>query len=270
MRKKNTLSYYGLLTITFVIVLFGIIMISTASSTIAFAREKDVFFYMKKQILWVFFGFIGLFFFSRLDFRKLKKVSFIFAGISFLLLVLVLIAGKLAGGAKRWLIIGGFSFQPSEFTKFSMIILGADLLSRVSRGKLSEAVNYKRQRFFLIFITAINGTLILLQPDFGTAILIVIAVFLLMVLAGDKFTDLFKISTFSLPIILFLAFFEKYRLARIISFLSPDKDLLGSGFHLNQSLIAFGSGGLYGKGIGMSRQKFFYLPAAHTDFIFAI
>ncbi|MBI4744371.1 MAG: putative lipid II flippase FtsW [Actinobacteria bacterium] len=270
MRRENALSYYGLIAFTFIIVLLGIIMISSASSIIAFAREKDAFFYLKRQIAWTSVGFIGLIFFSKVDFHRLRKISFVLAVISLILLVLVLFLGKSAGGARRWLILGGISFQPSEFAKFSMIILGADLLLRIRKEKPGRESKHKGYRNSLIFIVAINILLIILQPDFGTAFSIFLALFLLMVLSGEKIFSLFKMGIASLPVILLIILINPERIERIFTFLFPDKNVLGGGFHLNQSLIAIGSGGLYGKGFGMSRQKFFYLPAAHTDFIFAI
>lgn len=269
MRRENALSYYGLIAFTSIIVVLGIIMISSASSIIAFAREKDAFFYLKRQIIWTSFGLIGLIIFSKFDFKRLRKISFILALISFILLVLVLFIGKSAGGATRWLILAGISFQPSEFAKFSMIILGADLLSRIKKGKSSG--ENKGYRNSLIVIVVINFVLIMFQPDFGTAFSMLLSLVLLMILSGERIFSLFKMVLTASPFILLLILINPERLERIITFIFPSKEnILKGGFHLNQSLIAIGSGGLYGKGFGMSRQKFFYLPAAHTDFIFAI
>ena len=213
-------------------------------------------------------GFIGMFFTARLDYSKIRRYSRALILVSILLLVAVFLPGigKEAGGARRWISLGNFSFQPSEFVKFTLIIYLADFLSR------RQDVIKIFYRGFLpaLVVSAFIGGLILLQPDFGTASLLVLVCFILFFVAGVNLKYIFSVLVLSIPLVYLLVFRVPYRLRRILAYLDPWKDPKGAGWQIIQSYVALGSGGLFGLGLGQSRQKLFYLPQTSTDFILSI
>ncbi len=266
-QKIHTL-YYWLLGLTIVMLLFGLIMIFSASSVQAYDKHGDIYYYIKRQIAWALIGLFGLRFFSNYDYRKLKKFSVfgILLSVSLLILVFVPGIGEMAGGASRWLTIGPFSFQPSEFAKLALILFAADVLAK--KGRKIEDFRELILPIGLVLLAII--LLVMKQPDMGTAAIIAFIVYVSMFIAGARFLHMFGLTAAGVLVGVFLIFSEDYRKARFFSFLNPWADPKATGFHIIQSLLAFGSGGLTGVGLGKSSQKFFYLPAAHTDFIFAI
>jgi len=181
-------------------------------------------------------------------------------------MIVVPFVGVEINGAKRWIDAGLFNIQPSEFAKLGCIILVAVFLTEWQAHRLSSGELAKR----LAGVTVPVFVLVMLQPDMGTTMSIAIAVFFLLWLGGVRATILGGIAGAGGAVVALAIAVAPYRMERYLSFLDPWKDPKGSGFQIIQSLYAFGSGGLAGVGLGMSRQKFFYLPAAHTDFIFAI
>jgi cell division protein FtsW len=268
-RRKKPSTYYWLLIVTIALLLFGSVMIFSASSVIAFSREGDSYFYLKKQLLWVLAGlpFMGLL--SKISYQKLRRFSHVGLVLSFLLLILVLIPGigRTAGGANRWIEIGSFTFQPSELAKLAVILFAADLLAR-KKDEIGELPPQLLMQL-LLMVGGIS-LLILLQPHLGNTFIICLTVFVMMYLAGANLVHIFGIGALGGTLCFIVAFCEHYRRQRLLAFLNPWADPRNTGFQIIQSLFAFGSGGLRGLGLGMSHQKFFYLPAAHTDFIFAI
>ncbi len=266
--RRKPISYYWLLGTTIVLLLFGIIMIFSASLSIAYTKEGDSYYYLKRQLLWAFLGLISMGLLAKFDYHKLRKLSTTGIIITIALLALVLIPGmgRTAGGASRWLTFGQFTFQPSEFAKLAIIIFAVDILTKKRR----EITNLSHLLIPLVPIAVFIALLVVFQPDLGTAFAICLSIFILMFLAGARIHHIFGVGLVGCASIFLLIFSAGYRRQRFLSFFNPWSDPRGSGFHIIQSLLAFGSGGLRGVGLGLGRQKFFYLPASHTDFIFAV
>ncbi len=252
--------------ITFILICIGVVMIYSASSIYVWEKLGDSNFYLKKQILYLGIGFILALIAMAFDYRILQKYAKIIFGISLFLLILVLVVGKEIGGARRWFRIFGFSFQPSELAQVGLIVYLADFISR------NKNLIHNFWRGFLppMIALAAMASLILMQPDLGGTVSLIAIAFIMLFVAGVRLSNLGFCILSALPALHFLIFNVPYRKARILAFLNPWLDPRGSGFQIIQSQIALGSGGLFGLGIGQSRQKLFYLPAAHTDFIFSI
>ncbi len=241
---------------------FGLFMVYEASSYVAFKEFGDKYGYVKDQILWVILGFVALGFASFFDYHKYYNLSLpvLIASIVLLFLVFIPGIGIKALGARRWIDLGFFVLQPSEFAKLSLTIYLSAWLSSKEKGR------------FLAFLLLIGLVilLIMLQPDMGTGAIILGQALILYFLSGGS---LFHVLSL-LPIIgiggLALIVIEPYRASRLSTFLNPAQGLETSSYHLRQILIALGSGGLFGVGIGNSLQKYAYLPEGTTDSIFAI
>lgn len=242
-------------------------MVLNASSVMAFSSKGDSYYYFKRQILSILIGITGAILFICLDYRLLRKFSWVGIGLSVVALALVFVPGigLEVGGARRWISVGVYSFQPSEFVKFATILFVADILSK-RHGKFK---NFSDLFVPLLVVGLIIG-LLFMQPHLGSILIICFSLFFLMFLSGAKLRHLMGLGLAGLLLIGISIIFEPYRLRRFFAFLDPWQDPKDAGFHIIQSLLAFGSGGLTGIGLGMSRQKFLYLPEAHTDFIFAI
>lgn len=264
-RKPST--YYWLLVVTIALLLFGSVMIFSASSVMAFSREGDSYYYLKRQLLWAVVGLGSMGLLSKIDYQRLRKSARAGIFLSIILLVLVLIPGigRTAGGANRWIEIGSFSFQPSEFAKLAVILYVADVLAR-KKHEIKDLGQIAAPLSPLLFVLV----LIFMQPHFGNTFLICETAFMMIFLAGANLVHILGIGAVGGFLAFAAVFGTHYRRQRFLAFLNPWADPRSTGFHIIQSLLAFGSGGLTGLGWGMSHQKFFYLPAAHTDFIFAI
>jgi len=263
--KKN---YHRLFGVVFVMVLFGFIMILSASSVRAFDATGDSYYYVKKQLIAAAIGFGALFFFSRTSLRTLQRFAqpAMIVVIAMLVAVLIPGIGKKAGGASSWIPVAGFQIQPSELAKLALILFTADFLAKRRKyiDDIKELVYPYGAAVLLIIL------LVMKQPDMGTALTICITVLVILFVGGLNLGYIIGIGSIGSIVATYFIYSAPYRLRRFTAFLNPMADPLGAGYHIRQSLIAFGSGGLFGIGIGMSRQKYFYLPAAHTDFIFAI
>jgi cell division protein FtsW len=254
--------------ITVILIAVGIVMIYSASAIFAYERLHDSAYYLKRHLFYLGIGLILAWIILQGDYISLKRHSKALLLFSFFILTLMLIPGisPRIGGAKRWLQFGLFNFQPSELAKFSLIVYISDFLVRKK-----NAIKNSFYRFFpLIMVTLLMAGLILIQPDLGTAFLTVAILFIFMIVFGVEFKYVGSLILIALPIIWALIFRIPYRRQRILAFLNPWQDPRGIGFQIVQSLIAFGSGGLLGLGLGEGRQKLLYLPAAHTDFVFSI
>ncbi len=257
-----------LLIITSSLICIGIVMVYSSSSCHAYERFYDSAYYLKRHLAHFFIALIAGIFVSRLDYRKIRDHTKTLLVISVLSLILVLIPGigHEAGGARRWFRLGFLGFQPSEFVGLFLIIYLADVLER-KEGHIKDFF-----RGFLppLIVTGFVVLLILAQPDMGTAFTILVVALIMMFASGANMMHLVPFLAASLPVLYFLIFKVPYRLRRIVSYLAPWKDAQGAGFQIVQSFLALGSGGIFGLGLGCSRQKLFYLPQAHTDFIFSI
>ncbi len=258
----------NLFTLTFILICIGMVMIYSASSIYAWEHYQDGFFFLKRHISFIFIGALLAFIMMSFDYRKLKKYAKPILVVSLFLMVLVLIPGlgREVSGARRWFRFKFISFQPSELVNLAVIIYVADFISR--KGNLIKTFI----RGFLppICVLGFTALLILMQPDLGTTLALSGVVFLMLFISGTRPAYLLSILLSALPMLYFLVFHVPYRRARILAFLNPWLDPKGSGFQIIQSQIALGSGGIFGVGLGHSKQKLFYLPAAHTDFIFSI
>lgn len=245
--------------------ILGLVMITSSSYIWAEYKFSDPFKFFKSQFIFFIISIVIMIFVSKIDYEiYFKKSKQIFL-ISLLLLILVLIPGigTVRNGSRSWFGIGSFGVQPSEFMKLSMIIFLSKYLSL--NGK-----KVKKNCIPALLIILLIFALIMLQPDFGTGIVIVMIGISLLYIAGVNMKIFFKLGILGVIGIIILIIIAPYRLKRIISFLNPWSDPLGSGFQIIMSLYAIGPGGLFGYGLGNSRQKHFYLPEPQTDFIFSI
>ena len=251
-----------------ILVAIGIIMVFSSSGIYAEEKWEDSLYFLKKQFFWMALGFIALFLTFQSDYGIFKSWSKIGVLISLILLILVLFPqfSRVAGGARRWLSFKGLSFQPGEMAKLAIVLYLADFCSR--KGKFLRKLSFST---FVPFILAgIFFLLLLKQPDFGTGLVIILTSGAILFLAGMRPKYITVSLLVILPLILILIFSVGYRRERFLAFLEPDKDATGINYQTRQSLIALGSGGLKGVGLGKSLQKLFYLPGAQTDFIFSI
>jgi len=246
----------------------GVVMVYSSSSIYAWNNMKDSAYFLKRHIAYLFFGFILMLVTMAIDQDKLKKIAKPLFLISLFFLVLSLVPGlsREVSGAKRWIKIGAFGFQPSEMIKITFIMYLADFLSR--RKDIINNIYYGILPSLIALAMPI--LLILLQPDLGTAVSLVCIVSIMWFCAGMNLNYFILAGLAALPALYVLVFSVPYRRARILAFLNPWADPKGSGFQIIQSQIALGSGGLLGQGLGQGKQKLFYLPAAHTDFIFSV
>ena len=256
------LAFAALLTAT------GIVMVFSASSAMAYTQYHDAAYYLKRELLWAAVGAIALLVAMRTDYTRLRALApWIFAlALALLAAVLIPSVGSVEGGARRWLDVHGFTFEPSEFAKLALVLLLARLLSARPEG----AGSFTRVGFPALFWVGICFLLVMRQPDLGTASLYVLTAFVMLFAGGARLTHLLIEAAVAIPALLGFIYASPYRRDRFLAFLHPWKDPQGTGYHIIQSLYALGSGGLFGLGLGQSRQKFGYLPAQHTDFIFAV
>lgn len=258
----------NIFTITVILVCIGVVMIYSASSIYAWEMYKDSFFFLKRHLSFIVIGTVFTILVMGIDYKRLRKWARPLLLISIFLLLLVLIPGigREVAGARRWFRFKFISFQPSELTNLAIIIYVADFISR----KGNTFRTFWRGFLPIMFVLGLVTLLILMQPDLGTALALGAVVFIILFVAGVRISYLLSIFLVSLPLLYILIFSVPYRKVRIMAFLNPWLDPKGSGFQIIQSQIALGSGGIFGVGLGQSRQKLFYLPAAHTDFIFSI
>ena len=248
--------------------IFGIIMIYSASSIWAEYKYNDPLKYVKNQALFFIIGLILMFLVSKINYIfYLKKSNILLIG-CIILLILVLIpgVGMVRNGSRSWFGIGSFGIQPSEFTKLALIIFTSKYLMNNEKNMK----NIKKGVLPILCVLIFVFGLIMLQPDFGTGMIIVISIIGLLFVGGVSMKFFIGLGIIGVLGITGLIIIAPYRLARILSFLNPWSDPLGSGFQIIQSLYAIGPGGLFGFGFLNSRQKHFYLPEPQTDFIFSI
>jgi len=242
--------------------LFGLLMVYNSSVAMAIRDFGNQYYYLQEQTKWLILGFVIFLTFSFIDYRVWKKLSFPIMLGTIVLLCIVLLPGIgiKALGAKRWINLGFFVLQPAEFAKLSLIMYLSAWLTGVKKQKLFP---------FLLIIGVFVG-LIMLEPDLGTAMIITLTSLAMFFYSGAVLQQfLFILPLFGAGATL-LAVFSPYRLKRLLTFFNPESDPLGASYHIRQAIIALGSGGLFGLGLGQSRQKYEYLPEANTDSIFAI
>ena len=256
------------LAITAVLTAIGIVMVFSASSAVAYTQYHDATYYLKRELLWAVLGAGALVVGMRLDYTKLRPAAPWIFGLAIVLLALVLIPslGSIEGGARRWLDLKFFTFEPSEFAKLALVLF----LARLMAGRHDGAASFTRVGFPALFWVGVCFALVMRQPDLGTASIYLLSAFVMLFAGGARLEQLAIEAAIAIPALLGFIYASPYRRDRFLAFLHPWKDPQGTGYHIIQSLYALGSGGLFGLGLGQSRQKFGYLPAQHTDFIFAI
>lgn len=247
---------------------FGLIMVYSASAVWADYKFNDSFFFAKRQLLFAGLGFVAMLFMMNIDYWSWRKWAKPILLICFVLLIVVLIPGigVERNGSRSWIGVGAFSVQPSEFIKLALIAFLAKFLSEKQRyiTSVKKGLAPSLSLVFLAF------GLIMLQPDLGTGTVMTGTCIAMLFIAGARIFHFAILGLIGLAGFVGLILSAPYRMARITSFLDPWQDPLNSGFQIIQSLYAIGPGGLFGLGLGQSRQKFFYLPEPQTDFIFAI
>lgn len=258
----------SIFSIVAVLVGVGIVMIYSASAIYAYSNMHDSLYYLKRHLIYLAVGIVLMFIAMSVDLKRVKELSkpMMLVAITLLILVLVPHIGKEISGAKRWFKLGLVNFQPSEFAKIAILIYMADFISR----KKELVKSFLRGYVPAMLILGATVGLILLEPDLGTAVTISVITIMMLYVSGLRVSYIIASLLASLPLLYMLLFRVPFRRRRLMIFLNPWADKRGTGFQIIQSFIALGSGGLLGVGLGQSRQKLFYLPASHTDFIFSI
>jgi cell division protein FtsW len=262
--KRLQLEAHVLVLVTLGLVAFGLVMVYSATSAPAAIRNGDPSSYLKRQAVYAVVGVALLLVFSRISYRALRRLAPTLVAVSLGLCLLVLVVGPQVNGARRWLTFGPATFQPSELAKLALAIWMAGYLSRRTPRDLRSLVRP------LGLLAGLFCVLLLLQPDLGTAICIVVMLGVMLAVGGVPARVLAGSAGIVVAMGLVAIWFEPYRRARIFSFFNPWDDSQGAGFQTVQALIGFGSGGLFGVGLGQGIAKIFYLPEAHTDMILAV
>lgn len=256
------------LVVTYALTLMGVIMVFSASGVMAETRYGDSMFFLKRQLLWLTLGIMVLHWVARREYDVWKTLTPYVLGLTVVLLIVVLIPvlGTQVNGARRWLRLAGFSVQPGELSKLAVVLYLASFLVRkeqdvtsLSRGVLAP----------LLVVGGVAG-LVMLEPDMGTATVLTIIALGLLFLGGARIPHLLCLGLSLLPVTYLLIMQSDYRRRRFLNFLDPWQDPTNAGFQLTQSFVALGNGGMFGVGLGEGRQKLFFLPEVHSDFVLAL
>jgi cell division protein FtsW len=245
----------------------GMVMVYSASSALALKKFGSSYFFLKKQALFALIGLIALVTTRHLPYRLWQKLAYPAVGVAFSLLVAILVGwGHTAGGATRWLRLAGFTFQPAELARIALIIYLAYSMSKKDDRLSDFAIGFVPH----IIVLAMLLVPMLLQPDFGSVVILTLLTGIMMFAGGVPLRHLLLSCLMLLPAGGFALVSAEYRIRRLMSFLNPWDYPTAEGYQTIHSLMAFGSGGIWGTGIGKSLQKLFYLPEPHTDFIFSV
>jgi len=250
------------------LILIGLMMVASSSVMIATKNYHQPFYFLIRQSIYLLLGLITALFVMRVDTKFWQEHSVKLLGICLLMMVLVLIPGigKMVNGSRRWLALGPIGVQVSELAKLLVILYMASYLVRQTQRKTHEILGF----IIPMFVLGIIASLLLMEPDFGATVVIVATVMMMLFLSGVKWRYYLILMVLVAVAMAALAIASPYRVARLTAFLNPWADQFKSGYQLTQALIAFGRGGWTGVGLGDSVQKMFYLPEAHTDFLFAV
>lgn len=259
-----------LLSAVLALLIIGVIMVYSSSSVVALTTYNDASYFMKRQILWSVIGLLAMVICMRLDHRYLadKKIVAVLLTATFALLAAVFLpgVGKTINGARRWLKIWGLTFQPAELMKFSLIVY----FSAYIGGKGERLRDFQQGIMPVLLMSCLFLGLTLLQPDFGTVGVMAIVLFFMLFAGGARLAHLLGLGLALAPFAFAAVAFKTYRLKRVLAFLDPWADPRGTGHQIVQSYLAFGSGGVFGRGLGEGRQKLLFLPERHSDFIYAV
>jgi cell division protein FtsW len=254
--------------VAIVLLSIGVVMVYSASAIVAADRFHDPYFFLKKQLFWALLGAGCLWLMLRLDYRRLERwvLPLLLAAGALLVLVLIPPIGQAINGTRRWIRLGPVSFQPAELAKLALVVYLAAFLAK----KRDALADFRRDLLPPLAVAGALAALVFVQPDLGNCLTLLALTFALLYLAGGRVAHLALVLAPALPLLAIAVWMAPYRLRRITAFVDPWGDPRGSGFQIIQSWLALGNGGILGQGIGGSRQKLFYLPESHTDFIFAI
>jgi cell division protein FtsW len=246
----------------------GMTMVLSTSYLYSQERYADGTYFFRKQMIAMGAGAILLVVCSLLPPAFYRRMAYPMLGLTFVILVLVLIPGVGAnrGGARRWIALPGFAFQPSELAKLAMVFYLAHSMAKKEQTIQTFSVGVLPH----LIVSGFFAAVLLLEPDFGSVLIMIMLLYFMLFIGGVRLRHLLATGLMALPLLVYVMMKAEYRLRRLMSFLDPWADASGSGFHVVQSLIAFGSGQITGRGLGESRQKLFYLPEAHTDFVYSV
>ncbi|NIQ38588.1 MAG: putative lipid II flippase FtsW [Proteobacteria bacterium] len=257
---------YTILCVTLILLAFGIVMVYSASAILAADKFSDSFYFLKKQALFAAGGTLLMAIAMKINYHLWQKLAYPILVVSLALLVLVLVAGTKAGGSTRWLYIGSLSFQPSELSKLALVVFLSYFLA-----KKGEKIRTFQFGFLpTILISGIMILLVIHQPDFGVAMFLGIMVMIMLFVGGTRLSYILTLVLAAIPVVYYLIVKVPYRAQRIMSYLNPWRDPQGVSFQLVQSFVALGAGGVFGSGLGQGKQKLYFLPAPHTDFIYSV
>ncbi len=259
---------YVLFLLVVVLLSVGVVMVYSASAILATERFRDPYFFLKKQCFWAVLGLGVLWGVMSVDYRRWRRFVLPLLALALALLVLVLVPpfGQEINGTRRWLRWGPVSFQPTELAKLALVLYLADFLAR----RQVQIGSFWRGFLPPLLVTGAMAALILRQPDLGSSVALVAVVLCMLFVAGARLSHMALVGGAAVPVIVLAVTGASYRLRRVFAFLDPWADPRGAGFQIIQSYLALGGGGLTGRGLGESKQKLFYLPEPHTDFVFAI
>ena len=258
----------ALLAVTLILALVGVVMVFSASAVVAGNRFHDPWYYLKRQLAWLAAGLLLMHIASKIDYLIWKKLAIPLLCLTTILLVMVLVPslGSAAKGARRWLRVGPINMQPAELVKLVAVIYVAAFLT----NKGERITLFARGLLPPLIMLGLLSGLVLMEPDLGTVVVMGLVVVTLLFLGGARVKHLSLLALCALPAVAGLILSSSYRRQRLMTFLSPWKDASDAGFQITQSFLAFGSGGLFGVGLGEGKQKLFFLPEAHTDFVLAL
>lgn len=267
MKGKKPFDFWIFITVLILLSL-GLVMVLSASMPAAYSYIGNTYYYFEKQLIFAVIGFVAMFVAMNIDYRKLKKLSTITLILSIVLLILVLVPGigNVENGSRRWIYLGPSGFQPSELAKFAIILFFSYSLSK-RKDKLQS---FTKGLLPYLFIIGIYAVLLMCEPHFSCTIIITLVATIILFAAGAKIRHFAALVIPAAGGVTLAVLFIPYIQDRVLSFLNPFKDPLGEGYQTIQSLYAIGSGGIFGRGLGRSMQKFLYLPFAHNDYIFAV
>lgn len=256
---------YKLVGLVAVLLAAGLVSLFSASALMADRQFSDPYYYLKRQLLWTALGLAAAAFLARMDYRRLREWVWPALGLTLLFLVAVLFASPVAG-VRRWIRLGPVNLQPAEFAKLTVLVFLADYLDR----KRSKTASFAQG---LLVPGAVLGAILVpiaLAPDLGTPALLFVTGLFVLFLGGTRLAHLTGTLACAAPVLVFELLRLPYRRQRLLNFLEPFSDAQGAGYQLSQALLAVGSGGWLGKGLGGSQLKLMYLPAPHTDFIYPV
>ncbi|MHB1420041.1 MAG: putative lipid II flippase FtsW [Bacillota bacterium] len=265
MKIKNKAPDFLIIISVLLLLSIGLIMVFSASAYEA-SLKNDTFLFLRKQFMWALLGVAIMIVTMNIEYPRLKRVANLALLGSMALLIMVLLIGVASHGSSRWLGVGFMRVQPSEIAKLAMVLFMARSLSKHQ----DELGSFFRGVVPHLLMLGIVSMLILAQPDLGTAVAVAGTTYLMLMAAGSKSSHLGLLALGGIVLVGLAIFLAPYRMERFIAFLDPWKDPADSGFQTIQSLLALGSGGLFGTGLGMGKQKLLYVPERHTDFIFSI